>query len=107
MLVYEDGTAEPLRIYRQRHRVLGDPETYGEYQLSYRNGNIVSLRVDTTEPIIAEMRDFADAIAEARKPISNSDVALDVIRIVEAAEESIARAGERVDVEPARAEQPA
>ena len=100
MLVYEDGTAEPLRIYDSGIEY-SDPETYGEYQLSYRNGNIVSLRVDTTEPIIAEMRDFAGAIAEARKPIGNSDVAVDVLRIVEAGEESIARAGERVDVEPA------
>ena len=105
MLVYEDGTAEPLRLYDSGIEY-SDPESYGEYQLSYRNGNIISLRVDSTEPIIAEMRDFVRAIAEGREPIGNSEVAVDVLRIVEAGEASIAAGGKTVDVTPSRAGEP-
>ncbi len=101
MLVYEDGAAEPLRIYDSGIEY-SDPETYGEYQLSYRSGNIVSLRVDTTEPILAEMRDFAGAIGEGRKPIGDGDVALDVLRMVEAGEASMANGGTPMRVETGR-----
>ena len=33
-----------------------DPETFGEYQLSYRAGDIVSPKVDSYEPLGAESR---------------------------------------------------
>ena len=75
-----------------------DPETFGEYQLSYRNGDIVSLRVEATEPIVAELRDFASSIINGHQPLGNGDGAIDVLRTVEAAEASMARFGETVEV---------
>lgn len=97
MLVYEDGTAEPVRIFDSGISYT-DPETFGEYQLSYRTGDIVSLRVDATEPIIAELLDFAGAITEGRQPLSGAEIAIDVIRTVEAAEASMNQGGQRVSV---------
>ena len=41
MVVYEDGTAEPVRVF-DRGVEYRDPETFGEYQLSYRSGDIRS-----------------------------------------------------------------
>jgi predicted dehydrogenase len=92
MLVYEDGTPEPLRVFDSGIEV-GDTSDYGQYQLSYRAGDIVSLRVDATEPITAELTDFRDAIATGSEPLSDKRMALDVIRTVEAAEASLAEAG--------------
>ena len=40
MVVYEDGAAEAVKIY-DRGVEYKDPETFGEYQLSYRSGNIL------------------------------------------------------------------
>ncbi len=37
MVVYEDGAAEAVKIY-DRGVEYKDPETFGEYQLSYRSG---------------------------------------------------------------------
>ena len=65
---------------------IGDTSNFGQYQLSYRSGDIVSLRVDATEPITAELVDFRAAIRTGDEPVSDREVALDVIRIVEAAE---------------------
>ena len=101
MLVYEDGTPEPLRIFDSGIEV-GDTSDFGEYQLSYRSGDIVSLRVDTTEPITAELIDFRDAIATGSEPVSDRRMALDVIRTVEAAEASLAAGGEVVAISPSR-----
>ena len=101
MLVYEDGTPEPLRIFDSGIEV-GDTSDFGEYQLSYRSGDIVSLRVEATEPITAELIDFRDAIATGAEPVSDRAMALDVIRTVEAAEASLAAGGQVVPIAPAR-----
>ena len=42
MVVYDDGAAEPVRIF-DHGVVYRDPETFGQYHLSYRTGDI-SLR---------------------------------------------------------------
>ena len=41
MLVYEDGSSEPVRIFDSGIEYR-DPESFGQYQLSYRTGDIVS-----------------------------------------------------------------
>lgn len=92
MLVYEDGSPEPLRIFDSGIEV-GDTSNFGQYQLSYRSGDIISLRVDSTEPITAELVDFRDAIMTGSKPLSDRRMALDVISTVEAAEASLAAGG--------------
>ncbi len=61
MAVYEDNSPEPVRIYDSGIEYR-DPETYGEYHLAYRTGDIVSPRVDTSEPIALELEDFVGAI---------------------------------------------
>jgi predicted dehydrogenase len=106
MLVYEDGTPEPVRIFDSGIEI-GDTSSFGQYQLSYRSGDIVSLRVDSTEPITAELIDFRDAITKGIKPLSDRRMALDVIRTVEAAEASLAGDGVVVPVGAALAAQPA
>jgi predicted dehydrogenase len=97
MLVYEDGTPEPVRIFDSGIEI-GDTSNFGQYQLSYRSGDIVSLRVDSTEPITAELIDFRDAITKGTEPLSDRRMALDVIRTVEAAEASLAGDGVVVPV---------
>jgi len=100
MLVYEDGTPEPLRIFDSGIEV-GDTSNYGQYQLSYRSGDIISLRVEATEPITAELVDFRDAITTGSEPLSDRRMALDVIRTVEAAEASMAERGLVIAITPA------
>jgi predicted dehydrogenase len=92
MLVYEDGAAEPVRIFDSGIEYQ-DPTSYGEYQLSYRTGDIVSVRVDAEEPIVAEIVDFIGAVRDGIEPASGADLALDVIRTVEAAELSMSNQG--------------
>jgi len=96
MLVYEDGSAEPVRLYDSGIEY-EDPETFGEYHLAYRTGDIISPRVETAEPIALELRDFVSSIngeVEPRAP----ELAIDVIRMVEAAEASMSDSGEAVPV---------
>lgn len=88
MLVYEDGAPEPLRIY-DHGVVYQDPETFGQYHLSYRTGEIVSPKLDSYEPLAAELSDFLGAVRDGREMTDNLAIAHDVIRIAEAADRAL------------------
>ncbi len=88
MLVYEDGAPEPLRVY-DHGVVYHDPETFGQYHLSYRTGEIVSPKLDAYEPLVAEMADFLGAVREGREMTDNLAIAHDVVRITEAADRAL------------------
>jgi len=99
MVVYEDGALEPIRIF-DSGVVYRDPETFGEYHLSYRTGDIVSPRIGTREPLADEMADFVDAVRSGDVRVHHSQLARDVVRLVEAAEESLMQGGEEVSLRP-------
>jgi predicted dehydrogenase len=99
MVVYDDGSAEPLRIF-DHGVVYEDPETFGQYQLSYRTGDIVSPKVDTVEPIVVEMEDFVAAVRAGASPPGHIELARNVTRLTEAAETSLEADGSLVS--PAR-----
>ena len=88
MLVYEDGAPEPLRIY-DHGVVYQDPETFGQYHLSYRTGEIVSPKLDSYEPLAAELSDFLGAVRDGREMTDNLAIAHDVVRIAEAADRAL------------------
>jgi predicted dehydrogenase len=95
MVVYEDGAPEPVRIF-DHGVVLEQPESFGEYQLSYRTGDIVSPKLDGTEPLALEVEDFIRAARRRRAPDGHAELCRDVVRMVEAAEDSLLAGGQRV-----------
>lgn len=98
MVVYDDTSQEPVRIF-DAGVSLPDPETFGEYRLSYRTGDIVSPRIDPTEPLALEMLDLCAAIRLGTTPRSSAALGADVVRIVEAADRSIAAGGAPVAID--------
>lgn len=98
MLVYDDTANEPVRIF-DSGADLRDPETFGEYKLTYRTGDIVSPRLDAAEPLGIEMADFCRSIRTGEPPRSSADVGLDVVRMVEAVDRSLAAGGLPVAVD--------
>jgi predicted dehydrogenase/protoporphyrinogen oxidase len=102
MVVYDDTSNESVRIF-DSGATLPDPETFGEYRLSYRTGDIVSPRVDATEPLSLEIADLAAAIREGGSLVSSPELGLDVVRTVEAVDRSLLEGGAPVAVEPAEA----
>jgi protoporphyrinogen oxidase/predicted dehydrogenase len=99
MVVYDDTSGESVRIFDSGADI-PDPESFGEYQLSYRTGDIVSPRVEATEPLSLELSDFGAAIRERRRPLSSPEMGLDVVRTIEAVERSLMHSGVPVPVLP-------
>ena len=99
MVVYDDTSREPVRIH-DSGAILDDPETFGEYRLTYRTGSIVSPPIEASEPLSIELRDFSIAIREDVEPNSSPQIGLDVIEIVEAAELAMTEPGVAVRLGP-------
>jgi predicted dehydrogenase len=95
MVVYDDGTSEPLRVF-DHGVVYQDPETFGQYHLAYRTGDILSPKVATYEPLVAELADFVRAIRTGVSLDWQTTLAKDVVRLTEAADRSLREGGAEV-----------
>lgn len=95
MVVYEDGHPEPIRLF-DHGVVYRDPETFGQYHLSYRTGDILSPKLETYEPLSMELADFADAVRDGGEMRAHAELALNVVRVTEAAELSLREGGREI-----------
>lgn len=99
MLVWNDLDPEgPIRIYDKG--VIQEPyyETFGEFQLLLRDGEISIPKVRMAEPLRREAEHFAACVRERRNPLCDVGSALDVIRTLEAVDASLAARGQSVKV---------
>jgi predicted dehydrogenase len=88
MVVYEDTSPEQVRVF-DRGVETPDPQSFGEFQLSYRSGDVLTPRVDADEPLKLELEDFVRCIRTGEAPRSDARLGLDVMRLVEATEASL------------------
>jgi predicted dehydrogenase len=99
MVVYDDTSPEPVRVFNSG-ATLRDPESFGEFQLSYRTGDIVSPRMDAVEPLLRQMEDFCTAIQGGGVPRSSDTIGLEVVQTIEMVDRSLASAGATVELHP-------
>jgi predicted dehydrogenase len=98
MVIYDDGAPEPVRLF-DRGVVYRDPETFGEYHLSYRTGDVISPRIETNEPLGLELDDYVSAIRSGQRMLFHTAIARSVVRIVEAADQSLCLGGHEVSLQ--------
>jgi len=92
MIVYDD--LEPVEKVKVFDRgVDRQPASFGEFQLTYRSGDILSPRLDTTEPLFLECQHFLECIRTGREPDASPRHAVDVVRVIQAAERSLRQHG--------------
>ena len=100
MVQYEDTSAdEAIRVY-DRGLDIAPPESFGEYHLTYRTGDMVAPRIEAAEPLGLELADFANAILTGQEPCSHARLGLEIVRTIEAAETSLRRGGRPIEIEP-------
>lgn len=88
MVVYDDTSNESVRVFDSGVDV-PNPETFGEFRMTYRVGDIVTPNIGIAEPLYLELADFCTAARSGSKPRSSARFGLDVIRVAEAVEASI------------------
>ncbi len=94
MVSYDDTAGnEKIKVYDRGVDRPDYASTFGEFQLSYRYGEIVIPFVKGEEPLSVECQHFAEAIRSGQPPRSNGTVGLHVVQTLEAAHQSIAQGG--------------
>jgi len=101
MLVYDDvSQLEKIRIYDKGVTVQPHYDTFGEFQLSYRFGDIFIPKLDDTEPLKTACQHFVDCIRDKVPPRSSGVHGMEVVGVLEAAVESIRADGQQIEVLP-------
>lgn len=92
--VYDSGVHVERQDIEDRRRILVD----------YRVGDVYSPHIPHCEPLRNAVNDFVGAIKKGTRPLTDGENGLCVVRILEAAEKSILRNGERVFLDSNRAQ---
>lgn len=105
MLVYDDLSDERIKIYDKgidkfnKSGFLGNYNSFVEYSLIHRAGEVVIPKVNINEPLKYECTDFIESIMNHKEPFTNGRSAIDVVRILESAERSLKDEGRKVVIE--------
>jgi predicted dehydrogenase len=95
MIVYDDlEPDEKIKIYDKGVDKPPYSDTFEQFKLSYRYGEVTSPRVPADEPLQLECEHFIDCIREGKTPRSNGDVGLKIVRILEKAQSSLLNGGQ-------------
>jgi predicted dehydrogenase len=95
MAVYDDlETLEKIRIYDKGVNAPPHTSGFGEFQLSYRYGNITIPHLPSAEPLQIECDHFLQCIKAASVPLTDGSNGLAVVRVLEAAQASLTDGGQ-------------
>jgi len=98
MLVYDDiSSLEKIRIYDKCVDVIPHYDTFGEFQLSYRYGDIHIPKLDEVEPLKTECQHFIDCIAGSEPQSSGRD-GLEVLIVLDAIDRSMMQNGAEIEI---------
>ena len=100
MLLYDDvSSLEKIRIYDKGVSVTPHYDTFGEFQLSYRYGDISIPKLDDAEPLKLECQHFVECIQNGVSSIASGRHGLEVLLVLDAAERSIKEQGKKIDID--------
>jgi predicted dehydrogenase len=89
MLVYDDtSTLEKIRVYDKGVSIQPHYDTFGEFQLAYRFGDIIVPKINDVEPLKSECGHFVECIVNGTVPRSDGRAGLTVVKVAERACES-------------------
>lgn len=105
MLVYDDVSADAkITLYdkgidkKNVHAELPDIESFGNFQLMQRSGDVLIPKLDFKEPLSLECADFVESITSGKQPLSDGINGYNVINVLESAQESLKNMGQPVVV---------
>jgi predicted dehydrogenase len=87
MVLYDDTEpSEKIKLY-DRGVSMRQPENFGEFQLTYRLGDMLAPNLSNTEPLLIEINHFLQCIESGATPRTNGRFGEEVVRAIEMANE--------------------
>jgi predicted dehydrogenase len=105
MVVYDDTSPEQVKVFDKGFDYQ-KPEGFGEYQLATRTGDIVIPKLETAEPLSAELREFVEAVRKGTGSRESLILSRNVVRLVEMADNSLRENARRFAMQSAEALRP-
>jgi predicted dehydrogenase len=99
MIVYDDlETLEKIKIYDTRVETPPHYNTFAEFHYSYHYGDIYAPFIHQEEPVKVECAHFLDCIRAESDPLTGGVQGLELVRILEAASDSLRKSGAAVEL---------
>jgi predicted dehydrogenase len=98
MIVYNDlEPSEKLRVYDTgyNHTTALDRNTI---MVDYRTGDVYIPKIQLSEALAGVANDFIQSIIQKKKPLANAHLGMQVVKILEASQESIKNKGKEVKI---------
>jgi len=97
MIVYDDlEPTEKVKVYDKGVTLETNQDSIVEMKIGYRTGDMWAPKVDGTEALWLMTREFVDCVVTARTPVTSAESGGRVVRIMEAATESMQHRGEQI-----------
>jgi predicted dehydrogenase len=94
MIVYDDlETSEKIKLYDKGITITETPEQVRKLLISYRTGDLWSPNLPATEALAVEAKHFSACINGEETPLAGADAGLEIVRILEAANQSMRNRG--------------
>jgi len=101
MIVYDDmEPTEKVKVYDKGITVNHDPEQRTRLLTGYRNGDMLAPNLDTSEALRLMAKEFADSILTGRRPLTDGRAGYRVVRLLEAAQQSLEQNGREIELGP-------
>ncbi len=99
MIVYDDNEpSEKIKVYDKGVSIETNIEKIHRHLVEYRIGDMYAPRIEATEALFLVAKEFVDSIREKRAPLTDGEAGRRVVRILEAANKSLAQRGKPVTV---------
>lgn len=99
MIVYDDlEPSEKVKVYDRGVTLFPQSEAAYELLVSYRSGDMRAPRLDVTEGLRTETLHFIDCIENNKRPETDGQGGLRIVRIIEAAEKSLRNRGQLEEI---------
>lgn len=100
MIVYNDlEPAEKVKVYDKGITVNQTPDGIYQARVGYRTGDMWAPNIDGKEALAVLAGHFVDCIKDGKKPLTDGECGLRVVRYMEAATKSMKNSGRPVDIE--------
>jgi predicted dehydrogenase len=100
-VVFDDtNPLERVRIFEKGVTTVSEKsaDSYGEYSLLMRDGDIISPKVEVSEPLKSQCRHFLECLMNNRRPMTGGQEGFDVVKVMEAINRSMKNNGVPVEL---------
>ena len=98
MAVFDDMHEQKLRLFDKGVVSQKYFENIEEWKLGYKTGETIAPKIEDGEPLNIECNHFVECIETGKTPLSDGRNGLEVVKVLEAMQNSLEKKGENVSV---------